>query len=124
MQPWSLSFGVAALLACGAPALADSPRCQSINGNRDCAGSRAVICQTVNGRTVCSSPSGDVVQSFGSGAPLADRADAAQDEAPEGADSAPLQRIERHGPGGHTLLFSRDGSTLHLRTDRLRIDRD
>jgi hypothetical protein len=54
---------------CGVSAGAETLRCQSVNGNLNCAGSSGVSCQTVNGRTTCVSGHGDVVQSFGRGAP-------------------------------------------------------
>jgi hypothetical protein len=62
-----LSLAAAMLLACQ-PALAGTLRCTQINGNLNCAGSGAVSCQTVNGRTVCSNGSRDVMQSFGAAA--------------------------------------------------------
>jgi hypothetical protein len=77
-----------------------------------------MACQTINGRQVCSSGRGDVVQSFGNAAPSAD----ADDDM--GLDPGDRQHIEQHRPGGHTMLLDRDGTSLHLRTDRLSIDRD
>jgi hypothetical protein len=50
-----------------APASAETLRCQSVNGNVNCAGSNGVACQTVNGKKTCVSGNGDVVQSFGKG---------------------------------------------------------
>lgn len=73
---------------CGVSAGAETLRCQSINGNLNCAGSNGVSCQTINGRKTCVSGHGDVVQSFGAGVPP-DIATAGDD----GADD----------PGGHGL---------------------
>ena len=36
-----------------------------MNGNTTCAGSGAVSCQTINGRTTCVSGNGGIVQQFG-----------------------------------------------------------
>jgi hypothetical protein len=57
-------------VAVGATAAsAESMRCQSVNGNLNCAGSDGVACQTVNGKKTCVSGHGGVVQSFGAGTP-------------------------------------------------------
>jgi len=56
-----------AALSCATPAAAETLRCQSVNGNVNCAGSDGVACQTVNGKKTCVSGHGDVVQSFGKG---------------------------------------------------------
>jgi hypothetical protein len=119
------TFAVLSILLCGASASAETLRCQSINGNLNCAGSNGVSCQTVDGRKVCVSGHGDVVQSFGNGKSSGDDADA-YDEGLDGAPADPTihQRLEQHGPGGHTLLLERDGTKLHIRTDRLSIDRE
>jgi hypothetical protein len=109
------------ILWCGVSASADSLRCQSVNGNLNCAGPGGVSCQTVDGKKVCVSGHGDVVQSFGKGT-SPDTADDGADD--EGLDNAPKQGSQRHDPRGHKLVFERDGSTLHLRTDRLSIDRE
>jgi hypothetical protein len=56
---------VAAGLFCGITGLhAETLRCQSMNGNLNCAGSSGVSCQTINGRTTCVSGKGGIVQSF------------------------------------------------------------
>jgi hypothetical protein len=55
------------LLWCGVSASAETLRCQSVNGNLNCAGSGGVSCQTVDGKKTCVSGHGDVVQSFGGG---------------------------------------------------------
>ena len=123
-MPRSVSLGGLVLLGCAVVASAGTLRCQSVDGNLNCAGSRAVGCQSVNGRTVCTSGGDDGVRSFGQAAPLGDRTDAAMEDPSGDAPIASTQRIEQHGPGGHTLIYRRDGSRIHLRTDRLRIDRE
>jgi len=62
-----LTFAALSLLWCGVSASAETLRCQSVNGNLNCAGSGGVSCQTVDGRKTCVSGHGDVVQSFGGG---------------------------------------------------------
>ncbi len=59
------TFAALSILCFGVSASADTLRCQSVNGNLNCAGSSGVSCQTVNGKKVCVSGHGDVVQSFG-----------------------------------------------------------
>jgi hypothetical protein len=98
------------------PASADSMRCTSVNGNVNCAGSDAMSCQTVNGRRVCISGHGDVVQSFGPGSTYSDPGD------DEGLDDGPPAAMPKRLPG-RSLFLQRDGAHLHLRTDRLSIDR-
>lgn len=120
------TLAVLSLLWCGASASAETMRCQSVNGNVNCAGSGAVSCQTINGKKVCVSGHGDVVQSFGNGA-TSDPSDAATEA--EGWDDMPSgpvmkQRFQQYDRRGHTMLLDRDGSQLHLRTDKLSIDRD
>jgi hypothetical protein len=61
------AFAVILTLWCVVPASAESMRCQSVNGNLNCAGSNGVACQEVNGKKTCVSGHGDVVQSFGKG---------------------------------------------------------
>lgn len=119
------TFAAFSILLCGMSASAETLRCQSINGNLNCAGSAAVSCQTVNGKKVCVSGHGDVIQSFGNGKSSGDDADT-DDEGMDGAPSDPAiqQRLERHDPRGRTLLLERDGTKLHIHTDRLSIDRD
>jgi hypothetical protein len=77
-----LSLAAIMLLACQ-PALAGTLRCTQLNGNLNCAGSGAMSCQTVNGRTVCSNGSRDVMQSFGAAADH----DTADDEAADDDDA-------------------------------------
>jgi hypothetical protein len=115
------TFAALSILWCGVSASAESLRCQSVNGNLNCAGPGGVSCQTVDGKKVCVSGQGDVVQSFGKGT-SADQPDDGADD--EGLDNAPSERLERNDPRGHKLLLERDGAKLHLRTDRLSIDRD
>ena len=122
----NMLFAGLSVLWCGVSASAETLRCQSVNGNLNCAGSSGVSCQTVNGKTVCTSGHGDVVQSFGGGS-APDISDEHSDD-PNEPDVPPAppvkQRLEQHGPNGHTLLLERDGTKLHLRTDWLSVDRD
>jgi hypothetical protein len=78
-----LCLAAAALLV-SLPALAGTLRCTQVNGNLNCAGSGAVSCQTVNGRTVCTNGSHDVMQSFGGSAD-----DTADDDATGEVDAMP-----------------------------------
>ena len=87
-------------------AAAETLRCQSVNGNLNCAGSAGVSCQTVNGRTVCASGRGDVVQSFGAGVPP----DMSADE-DDGTDE-PVRRVPPH----------HSSSGWHQRADGLTAD--
>ena len=61
------AFALLAILACPIMASAETLRCQSVNGNVNCAGSDGVACQTINGKKTCVSGHGDVMQSFGPG---------------------------------------------------------
>lgn len=116
----AVSRTVALSLLLGTPAVAGTLHCQSVNGNLNCAGSGAVSCQTINGRTTCTNGGHDVVQSFGG---MGDEpADAVPDE-PDSDDATPPRGWRMPKPGHHTLLLQRDGLNLHLRTDRLAIDR-
>ncbi len=61
---------VGAALLCGAAsARTETLRCQSVNGNLNCAGSSGTSCQTIDGRTTCVSGGGGIVQSFGNPPP-------------------------------------------------------
>ena len=100
-----------------APAMAETLRCQSVNGNLNCAGSNGVSCQTVDGKKVCTSGHGDVVQSFGGAQPQDDDMDL--DET-----LAPKSRLEQRGPSGHRLMLQRDGTFLRLHTDWLSVQRN
>jgi hypothetical protein len=126
----SVTFAVLSILWCGTSASAETLRCQSVNGNVNCAGSGGVSCQTVNGKKECVSGHGDVVQSFGGGTSSEDAATSDigkdDDEDADGArpDPAAKQRLEQHGPRGRTLLLQRQGSTLHIHNDWLSYDRD
>jgi hypothetical protein len=105
----------------GFAASAETMRCQSVNGNLNCAGSNGVSCQTVDGKKVCVSGHGDVVQSFGNTASSAD--DAA--DADEGADAKTLhQHLQRHDRRGRTLRLDRDGTKLDLNTNWLSLHQD
>jgi hypothetical protein len=99
---------------CGASARAETLRCQSVNGNVNCAGSTGVGCQTVNGRTTCVSGHGGVVQSFGGGAPP----DVAVDDGDAGAAGTP------EGRGGPGRLPQPDASGSRLQVDGLWLDPD
>jgi hypothetical protein len=128
------TFATLSMLWCGASVSAETLRCQSVNGNLNCAGSGGVSCQTVDGRKVCVSGHGDVVQTFGGGRSSRDDAadrdigndGSADDEGMDGGPSDPTlhERLERHDAHGHVLLLQRDGTRLHLRTDWLAIDRE
>jgi hypothetical protein len=108
----------------GVAASAETMRCQSVNGNLNCAGSNGVSCQTVDGKKVCVSGQGDVVQSFGNTASSPDDADDA-DDADETADAKPLhQHLERHDRRGRTLRLDRDGTKLDLHTNWLSLHQD
>jgi hypothetical protein len=104
----SLALSLAVLCLPAAAAL----RCASVNGNVSCSGSGAVSCQTVDGHKVCVGGDGAAVQSFG-GQPMDEMADDTAD-----TDEANTSRPLRN-PG---LTLRRDGTRLHLRSDRLRID--
>jgi hypothetical protein len=122
----STTLAVLSIVCCAASASAETMRCQSVNGNLNCSGSGGVACQTVDGRQVCVSGHGDVVQSFGHGGSAGGPGhDADTDRNGEGLDDGPdAPALQQHREGGHTLLLERDGMHLHLRTDRLSIDRD
>ena len=113
------TFAVLSLVWGGVPASAETMRCQSVNGNLNCAGSGGVSCQTVNGQKVCVSGHGGVVQSFGKTNPPPDDAGDDMDDAPPAKE-----RLQRQNFHGRTLLLDRDGSKMHLRTDWLPVDRE
>ncbi len=109
----------------GASASAETMRCQSVNGNLNCASPSGMSCQTVDGRKVCVSGHGDVIQSFGDRAAPPSGDDEGTDGLDDGSPGPTMhRRLERHGHSGHPLLLEQDGFRLHLRTDRLSIDRD
>jgi len=108
----SLSLAIALALPC-LPAAAAALHCASVNGNVTCSRSDAASCQTVDGRTVCVGGNGAVTQSFG-GPPDDDTADDTADTDETEAPSPPPNR---------SLNLRRDGTRLHLQTDRLRIDK-
>ena len=112
--------------------MAETMRCQSINGNVNCAGSGAISCQTVNGRKVCTSGNGAVVQSFGGGSSSTQSEqaggqdagaddEALDDEAPKPKGRVPLQK---HGPAGHSMLLDRDENKSQRHTNRLPVERE
>ncbi|RAI58809.1 hypothetical protein [Roseicella frigidaeris] len=106
---------LASLLLLGAgplcqPAMAETLQCHSVNGNVTCSGSGGTSCQTVDGRTVCVSGKGDVVQEFGNRAP---------DQA--GQPAARRLWLERQGAAGR-LQLDREAGKLRLRTERLDLD--
>lgn len=124
----SLLAALAALLSL-APAMAETLRCRSVNGNITCSGSGAVSCQTVNGRTTCIGGNGAVMQQFGGPPPsepptiTEEDEPALEDEAPPAPRPRDRLSIERRGPHAW-LSLQRDGARLRLRTDRLSIDLD
>ena len=99
------AFTIVSILWCVAPVSAESLRCQSVNGNLNCAGSNGVACQTVNGKKTCTSGHGDVVQSFGPGtsknSATQDQSDAMDED--DDADTVPShpthRRADRTSPG-------------------------
>jgi hypothetical protein len=115
------TFTALSILLIGVSASAETLRCQSVNGNLNCAGSGGVSCQTVDGKKVCVSGHGDVVQSFGNEKPDAGTDQGSDDES---SDPSTEQRTEPRQSHGRTFILQRDGTSLHLRTDRLSIDRD
>lgn len=117
----AVTLAALSILWCGVSASAETMRCQSVNGNLNCAGSGGVSCQTVNGQKVCVSGHGGVVQSFGKTNPPSEEAGDSED-----MDDAPpaKQRLEQHDFHGRTLLLERDGTKLHLRNQWLSVDRD
>jgi hypothetical protein len=118
-------FFALSIVWCGVSASAETMRCQSMNGNLNCSGSGAVACQTVNGKQVCVSGHGDVVQSFGgSGSSDWSRQDTNKDATGQAEDPDDVPGPEPRWARGHTMLLQQDGTELHLRTDRLSIDRD
>jgi hypothetical protein len=100
------TFAALSILWCGVSASAETMRCQSVNGNVNCAGSGGVSCQTVNGKKVCTSGHGGVVQSFGGDTPSDVTTDDEMDDAP-----TMKQWLQRHAarPHPHSDLFSIDG---------------
>jgi hypothetical protein len=125
-------FAVLSIVWCAAPASAETMRCQSVNGNLNCAGSGGVSCQTIDGKKVCTSGHGDVVQSFGKGTSstssgkTVDEGSAADDDGQDDAAPAPKvhEHVEQRGPGAHTMTLDRNGPKLQLNTNRLSIQRD
>ena len=120
------TFAALSMLWCGASALAGSLRCQSVNGNINCAGPGSISCQTVDGKKVCVSGHGDVIQSFGKGSSSNSPDDDADDEGLDVAPPAPpiTAHPNRHNPPDRRLLPQQEGAKPRLRADRLSIDRD
>lgn len=116
-----LGFAGLSFLWCGV-ACAGTMRCQSVNGNVNCAGSSGASCQTINGKTTCVSGDGDVVQSFGNKASPDTTGESADRHDPD--DETIQQLLQQSGPNGHRMLIERDGTRLHLRTDWLSVDRE
>jgi hypothetical protein len=103
--PRAATLAALSILWLGFSASAETMRCKSVNGNVNCAGSGAVSCQTVNGKKVCVSGHGDVVQSFGGGAPSDMPSDDELDDSP-----AIKQWLKQHaGRHPHTDLDSIEG---------------
>lgn len=132
----SLLTALAAALSFG-PAMAETLRCRSVNGNTTCSGSGAVSCQTINGRTTCISGGGGIVQQFGgTPAPPSIEPHVEPDDEAEPdprAERPPLRRrpggsnrlsIERRGPQGSWLSLEREGGRLRVRTENLAVDLD
>jgi hypothetical protein len=97
-----------------------------VNGNLNCASSSSASCQTTDGKTVCVRNHGDVVQSFGKGTSPGSTDDSASvEKALENRLAEPVikQRLEQRDAAGHRLLLERNGTKLHVGTDRLSIDR-
>jgi hypothetical protein len=112
-RSYAVLFAGLSVLWCAGSASADSLRCQSVNGNLNCAGSSGASCQTINGKTVCISGHGDVVQTFGNASSWSqpgDNADAGMDEDTD--LPAIKELLDPHGAGGHAGA------------DRLKRDRD
>ena len=95
------------VVGCGVSVSAETLRCQSINGNLNCAGSSGASCQTIDGKTVCSSRHGDVVQSFGRGS-----SPGTSGEFAKGSDVSPdrtiKQRLEEYRNHRQQLLDQED----------------
>lgn len=120
--PSAPMLAILSLLSCGVSAFAETLRCQSVNGNLNCAGSSGASCQTVDGKTTCTSGHGDVIQSFGgthTKVPDNDVNDPDWNELPPVPNAN--QWLQRHD---HSMLPDRDGTLLHRNTDWLSPDRD
>ena len=111
---------VTLLLLGSMPAMAETLQCRSVKGNVTGVGDGAVSCQTVNGRTICVSGGGGIVQEFGgtTGRATLSEADDGPDERTEARPVARARRlsIEQRGPGGFLSLKREDG--------RLRLHRE
>jgi DUF4097 and DUF4098 domain-containing protein YvlB len=125
------TFAVLSIMWCAVSASAETMRCQSVNGNLNCSGSDGVACQTINGKRVCVSGHGDIVQSFGgdgssdwSGHDAEMDATGKESAGKESAGDIDVPALERQWKRDHALLLQQNGSAVHLRTDRLSIDRD
>jgi hypothetical protein len=117
----SVILAAVSVLCFSVTASAETMRCQSVNGNLNCAGSGGASCQTVDGKTVCVSGHGDVVQSFGGG--TSSNQDAV--DADEDADGSAMHRhVERRDRRGRTLWLQRDGARTDLHTDWLSLHQD
>jgi hypothetical protein len=98
------SFAFLSILGFATLGSADTLRCQSVNGNVNCAGSNGVACQTVNGKKTCVSGHGDVVQSFGEGTSSSTSgqdSDAAAMADDEGMDDTSTSRGTHKHQGKH-----------------------
>ena len=103
-----LSLAVASTLLVSLPVLAGTLSCARINGNLNCAGSGAVSCQTIDGRTVCTNGSHDVMQSFGGAIPKHQSWDGgttddttADADMTDGSDAAPVRPPTHSHSSGH-----------------------
>jgi hypothetical protein len=102
------TFAALSILWFGVSASADTLRCQSVNGNLNCAGPGGVSCQTIDGKKVCVSGHGDVVQSFGKGTTSAPPDDGADDEGLDNAPPSFQHRPEWHDRRSSELLREQD----------------
>ena len=86
----SVAFAGLSIMWCGVSVSAETLRCQSINGNLNCAGSSGASCQTIDGKTVCISRHGDIVQSFGR-----NLSPDTSDDSTKGSDISPDRTIKQ-----------------------------
>jgi hypothetical protein len=92
----------------GVSASAETLRCQSVNGNLNCAGSQGVACQTINGKKVCVGGGGGVEQSFGNHAPADNLNDPADLDDEDLGKVGPTPGAKRpHSRGGHAGIPDR-----------------
>ena len=99
----SVILAAVSVLCFSVTASAETMRCQSVNGNLNCAGSSGASCQTIDGKTVCISRHGDIVQSFGR-----NLSPDTSDDSAKGSDISPdrtiKQQLERYRNRRQQLL--------------------